>query len=251
MNQQLYKSGRLQEIASNIKFSLDQQLKSDFSSANLDPALVLLSDAIFGRLKLKCDILEGFVDEIANALKLHNSTSTMEDISLFLSRFMLHKLGRIPMPCLRQISSVEELTSRSYLDKQALYDTISYASARSCYGKNQVEDKDFLTHIHAALSASMLGSMYSYNLDLALRLLRTMRYVSFHRTRSFAQAFNFLLSQQSHNGRFGFFAPEVLQISKGNPQYNSQEEIYLPITVSAMWTIAETIDPRFILFDSV
>jgi hypothetical protein len=252
IDQQICNSGRLQETASNIKLRLDEQLKNNFSSTNLDPALVLLCAGIFRRLKLTCKVLESFVDEIANALKLHNSKSTVEeDISLFLSRLLTYKLGYIPMPRLPLVSSLKELTSRSYSDKHALHDIMLYASARTCYGKNQVRNKDFQMHTYAALSSSMLSSMYSYNLDLALRLLRTMRYLSLHRTRSFTQAFNFLLNQQSQNGRFGFFASEVAQIYNDNPKYNSQEAIYLPVTVSAMWTIAETIDRRFILLHSV
>jgi hypothetical protein len=251
LDHQICNSGRFQDTASNIKLRLDEEL-NNYSSSNLDPALVLLCAGIFRRLKLTCKILESFVDEIANALKLHDSISTIEeDTSLFLSRLITHKLGHIPMPRLPVVSSMEELTSGSYSDKQALRDTILYASAQTCYGKNQVYNRDFQKYAYAALSGPMLSCMYSYNLDLALCLLRTMRYLSFHRTRSFTQAFDFLLNQQSQNGRFGFFAPEVLEITDGNTQYNSQEGVYLPITVSAMWTIAETIDQRFTLLHSI
>ena len=78
-----------------------------------------------------------------------------------------------------------------------------------------------------------------------------MNYLGMQKLRYFKDSLDFILWQQRPDGRFGFFAPEVSCIRNKDPKFNEKRCLYLPITVSAMWTIAEILDPKFSVYHSI
>src|SRR5208282_3342142 len=65
------------------------------------------------------------------------------------------------------------------------------------------------------------------------------------------EAVDFILTQQRKDGSFGFYRDEIELIRKSEQGFDPLDKIILPITVSAMWTLAEATRDGFSLFNSV
>jgi hypothetical protein len=60
----------------------------------------------------------------------------------------------------------------------------------------------------------------------------------------FQLGIHYLLGQQRTDGRFGYMGVEAAPLEK-SPGSNTTYRIYLPVTVSCMWALAEALTPRF------
>ena len=68
--------------------------------------------------------------------------------------------------------------------------------------------------------------------------------------RSFEHALEFIIRQQRPDGSFGFFGPAVL-LEKSDPKLKVKFDLYLPITVYAIWTVAEAFRKNYSVFLSI
>jgi hypothetical protein len=99
--------------------------------------------------------------------------------------------------------------------------------------------------------SALYHSLYSYQLNAALGLIRTMCYLGMNDTMTFKHALEFVLRQQRLDESIGLFASEIEKLQKMNSTLNPELDLYLPTTVSFMHTTAEAIHHRFLLFQSV
>src|SRR5258707_301157 len=127
------------------------------------------------------------------------------------------------------------------------------------YTKSQVQNVNqctashtdvFTDLLHADPPILMVHYFRIYNLELGMGLLRCMHYLDLCKNRSFYTGLNFLITQQQLEGRFGFLAQEISQLPISREQFEPDLNIYLPHTVSFLWTIAEITNPQFILANS-
>lgn len=134
-----------------------------------------------------------------------------------------------------------------------MHDLSDFIAIKTLFGKKESSfDSKFLKHLYAAIPLGTLHSLYQYDLNLGLKLLRTMSYLNIHRSKLFKQSISFVLSQQRSDGSFGFFAPEILQLQKMiGFEFNEFNSPCLPVAFNSMWTIAEAIYPNFTLFHSI
>ena len=98
------------------------------------------------------------------------------------------------------------------------------------------------------LPVLLLQSLRTHNLELGTILLRTISYLRLPRTRAVRLAVNFVVSQQKSDGRFGYFALEIAKLHKNLGSFDATNQLYLPITISCLWALAETLIPDFNLF---
>jgi hypothetical protein len=127
-----------------------------------------------------------------------------------------------------------------------------YVAATSLFGTKKIRfDRNLKVHIHSSLVFYLFHSLYSYNLKMGFQLLQTMCYLHLNKGRSFKQALEFITQQQRPDGSFGFFGPEALKLEKSDPKIKVKFDLYLPITVYAMWTIAEAFRTHYSVFLSI
>jgi len=127
-----------------------------------------------------------------------------------------------------------------------------YVAATSLFGTKKIRfDRNLKVHIHSSIVFYLFHSLYSYNLKMGFQLLQTMCYLHLNKGRSFKQALEFITQQQRPDGSFGFFGPEALKLEKSDPKIKVKFDLYLPITVYAMWTIAEAFRTDYSVFLSI
>lgn len=95
----------------------------------------------------------------------------------------------------------------------------------------------------------LAASLRQNDLETGTAVLRALRYLRLTRTRLARQAITFVADQQQGDGRFGFLAAEIAATTtaRGWLPFDAARRLYLPITVSCLWALAETTIPGFTL----
>jgi hypothetical protein len=100
-----------------------------------------------------------------------------------------------------------------------------------------------------ALPIVLALSLRHNDLETGTAVLRTLRYLRLTRTRVARQAISHIADQQQGDGRFGYLAAEVAAATRaqGWLPFDAGRRLYLPITVSCLWALADATVPRFTL----
>jgi hypothetical protein len=220
---------------------------------NCDAALALLSAGIFRKLKLKSKVLENFVHLSYRVINSYTFKSYTDEAKLFLTRILLHKINSVGEFKYNQIPEVylKDLvkTTNCMNGLDILFCCIT---AITMFGHKKISNRAFLEEVYTVISSFMFHALSEYNIDLGLKLLRGIRYLDLHKTKTVEQSLNYIINQQRQDGRFGFFGPESVLLSKLNNTSNCDVcLLYLPVTVSAIWTFAEIMSKDFILIHSI
>ncbi len=95
-----------------------------------------------------------------------------------------------------------------------------------------------------------MHALRQYNLLGACKLLRAAAYLGAGEAAS-RECLDFLCLHQRPDGAFGYFGPEERKIAAGFPQgYSADLNLYLPVTLSCLWTLAECGDGGWRLLGS-
>jgi hypothetical protein len=92
-----------------------------------------------------------------------------------------------------------------------------------------------------------LQSLREYDIALAAIVLRTIAYLQVPTSRWLEHAVRYLESQQQCDGRFGYFAASSAKYTT-QADVTIDTDLFVPITVSCLWTISEMRTPGFRLF---
>ncbi|MGC2669280.1 MAG: hypothetical protein WA220_08875 [Candidatus Nitrosopolaris sp.] len=245
----------LYALAEEIRKKIDAQSANKRMLTYPVASLALLSTAILRALKISSKTLEDFTKVAHEALRTHiPKTEEEEKINLFQSRFLIHKICLTPKPECKnlQMSYTPDELNRLYVSKDNWDYLSKYVAATSLFGTKKIRfDRNLKVHIHSSLVFYLFHSLNSYNLKMGFQLLQTMCYLHLNKGRSFKQALEFITQQQRPDGSFGFFGPEALKLEKSDPKINVKFDLYLPITVYAMWTIAEAFTTQYSVFLSI
>lgn len=233
--------------------TLGQRLPENYAALmdvfSADPALLLFSLGILRFFAIQHAQLEIFVAHIGRLLQVHTDQSASEANDLFLTRFLLRQLQLHPSlsPCLLQkVSARDLINAENDLIKNVLQNII----AATQFGQIRLADSESLNILSALLPVLMLDHFCIYNLELGMQILRAMTYIQLHGQRGWQAGLAFLVAQQQRSGRFGFFAQEAAHMQLSVADAEQDCKIYLPHTVSFLWTIAEAAHPQFILAQS-
>ncbi|MGI0014511.1 MAG: DUF6895 family protein, partial [Nitrososphaera sp.] len=243
-----------QSLACEVQRRLDLE-EQDASSALLrcDAALVLLSAGILRVFDSKSTTMELFIQKVAFSIQVHEDQDQTEAAELFATRFILHNLHLHPEPGTYRVNS-PRITSGMNLfqaDESVIRLVTANIAAATAYGQKPPSvEPELLEQLAIALSVWMLYYLRQYNLEVGTLLLRTMNYLHLREVAAFQTGLNFVIAQQQPDGRFGFLAPEASHIRSIKPDLDEILDLYLPLTVSCLWAIAEATDPDFILVSS-
>lgn len=228
---------------------IESECQRDISTlGSVDAALVLLCLGVVRKLGLHSPSLEGYAIRCAETIKAETSIN----VDPYFCTYLLTRLGLLQhKPSKKTMELQIELGNDWFRADQVFIYRISKIVAYSTkFGKAKPNlETNTLAYLKAGVEMWMLNSLYRYNLELGSLLLRDMIYLRMRKEQSFREGLGFIVTQQQFDGRFGFFGPEISKLHSIRSQFNEDLELYLPITLSCLWTIAES-KGSFLLFDS-
>lgn len=214
-----------------------------------DAALMLLSLGIFRKLKIKCNHLEAYGEVVNITLSKYNPKSDAELIDLFPSLFLNYKLNSIEMS---NYNNLQFEVEKAYDNKNYIKNLSSFIAAITNYGKRKIKcDSPTEQNILLSVQSSMNYSLFIYDLDFAFMMMRSMLYLGKYKSKAFAEAIDYIICQQRIDGRMGFFEWDLSHLSEALKYKNEIPLIYLPSTISHMWTMTEIINPKFRLLHTI
>jgi len=202
------------------------------------------------RLGFSCPALKQYVVKICDAIG--GRIAEIQDGRTYAARLLLKKVD--PKIAVHRRTAVRfpDISSLLLGDEEAVDQVPSIVAAATVFGRDMIPLTARTTYnLRCVLQVLTLHAFHRYNLDLGLRLLRAMGYLRLQETRPFGIALEFALRQVQADGRFGFLGPEASVLERRNRNFDRTVDLYLPLTVSALWTFAETTNPAFVLYDSV
>lgn len=238
-------------LAKQTQHYLDKQYKNDdLDFITCDFALSLVSLSIMRSLDVECRAIESFAYELADTLEHHVDSNPAETLDLFLPRTLLYNLGMYPEP---DPPSIDSFTIPNGLNLFQTSDNIIKSlavriGAATIYGRRKLNKE--MEELSIVVPVWMLHAFKRYNIEVGTLLLRTMKYLNIQNNRSFETGLYFVLAQQHPDGHFGYFAQEASKIQSSHPDFDELHDLYLPITLSSLWTIAEA-NSNFRLFQKI
>jgi hypothetical protein len=241
---------REEEPSEELRLLTDRALEqldregAGFDGYSYDPKLLLLCLRVFAQDGRDAPAIRTCADSIASTLASlpriparHAGTAAMLD-----------ELGYpgIALDLRPDEPSVDELLR---LGPEAVRAACSAVAAWTHFGARQLEGLRFEA-LRRVLPVILLQSLRSHDLDTAAMLLRTSRYLRMRPSRQLEEGISFLVDQQKSDGRFGYFAVEASKLS-GSDEVVGFDEIstlYLPVTVTCTWAVAELVTGGCLLF---
>jgi hypothetical protein len=227
-----------------------QRVAPDTDITNLlysDTPLILLSTGILRFCNIRNSHLELFAEKISQLLQEHKDENQEDANELFITRFLLHRLHLHPTLTaysLAEVSASNLILADAAATKSLIIDIV----AATQHGQVLLAAEEKTTKlIHSILPILTIDYLRTYNIELGMQLLRCMRYLNLYKHPSFYTSLNFLIAQQQLDGRLGFLAHEITLLPMRQEDFECDLKIFLPHTVSFLWTLAEATNSQFIL----
>lgn len=213
-----------------------------------DAKLLLLCQCVLSKWASPDPKIDAFSRQIAHELRIQRPIPLRYSGEALL----LSRLGyRLAVPTYRLDGNGGGLTAFELItsDKKQLIVVCNNVSAATHFGREPY-------NITAATRRNMLlvlphvliQSLRDYDLETGAVLLRAMSHMAIAKSRDVSAAIGFLVQQQREDGRFGFFSSETARIHEGQKSFDDLTQLYLPITLSCLWSLAEVLIPGFSLF---
>jgi len=227
-------ASHLEACSASTQEAIEQESRAgSFDPYQHDPKLLLLSRVAMRECGIDSPALARFSCEIAEATRM------MRLIPARLSGvvLLLEVLNDLPTGTTSTIDLQLRAPDRSLLrlDPSEVRAICNQIAASSLFGLRPLPARS-AARIRSQLPIMMLQRLREYDLMLGAVTIRTLKYLGAGACEEVAQAIEYLLSQQQVDGRFGFYAPEL---SSGMELQNADLELYLPVTVSVLWALAE------------
>jgi hypothetical protein len=204
---------------------------------------------IFRNADLQVGSLEIFAEQSLKAVRMYLESPGGDLFALFP---IIYLLNSHKFPCQYSTLSLERLKAFTKFVEDDFYQFVNIISNITSFGKANQSEVDYyvLSDIKSKIALYSLLFLRNYKFEEGLVSIRAMNYLKMSRSKAFRQALDYVLFQQSTDGHFGLYGDEVKKINKNKPKFNPTTQIYLPLTVSTIWTVAEIIKPDFSLFNS-
>jgi hypothetical protein len=238
-------------LASKVHRWLDLEEQTAFSALmNSDAALIFLSAGILRTVGKENPIIESFIQQIASEIQMSKDQDDSEFMQLFATRYLLHKLRLHPDP-MHAIAPLRNNidTNLFQADELEIRTLAGNLATTTAYGQRPPSaEPAFLEQLVVVLPIWMLYYFRQHNLEIGTLILRAMNYLHLKKDKAFQMGLDFVLAQQQLDGRFGLLGPEISRLRSTKQDFGEIFELYLPLTISCLWTVAEAADPNFKLF---
>jgi uncharacterized protein DUF6895 len=233
--------GEIDLVFTSTALRIGRELRDlDGSGASFDsvPAsLKLLATILLSTAVIEVPSLHGFALQSGELL----GDASDRELVLIEKRFLLHALGLCsapetypgdPLDIARRLSLT---ASREDIENFVLelYTWTGYGT-RLCT----------LTPADRWVGEMIAGfathSLRQYNFLTACKLLRALAYLGAAEGEPYDDCIRFLLLNQRSEGAFGFFGPEEGKLRNvASQEFSVDFDLYLPVTVSCLWALAE------------
>lgn len=213
-----------------------------------DPKLLLVCLHIAEREGREAAALRAFADSLAEALaSLPEIPARHAGVAAVLRElgYPIDTAATVPVP-------EPELEALLHGGPEAVRAACSSVAAASHFGARRIAPPwPRFEELRGALSVLFLQSLRSYDLDTAAMLLRASRYLRLRRSGRIGEGISFLVDQQKPDGRFGYFAVETSALAQSGelPGFDEYLTLYLPVTSTCAWALAEQLSDGCLLFD--
>jgi hypothetical protein len=241
-------------LAANLANAIDLASSGEgFDPFRYDAKLLLLAHQLLSSYGFHVTAIESFASSIALGMgELGQVPSTLIGECLLLSQLGLVAPPAVPM--LSRRSACLDGTSLMRLDRPEVVSICNNVAAASHFGLKPLRSESGMrSMLKELLPPRLLQALRQYDLELGATILRTMRYTTGpNNAWEFRLGVSFLTDQQDKKGRFGWLSREETAVAEAGviaPE-DVTTRLYLPITVSCLWALAESLFAKFTLIGS-
>jgi hypothetical protein len=215
-----------------------------------DSKLVLLCHRILVANGVHVPVLEAFARQVGAAL---------EQLAVVPLRYageaaLLSDLGYCRLPPATTLSD-EEAGGGTLPVLRANEDRIrvvcANVAAATQFGRHPLQaPSGAVAGLQRVLPLVLLQSLRQYRLETGATVLRVIGYVGAPETHALTIAIEFLLLQQQGDGHIGYLATESKALAERSEcgPLDPIPDLYVPVTVSCVWALAERLLPDYRLF---
>jgi hypothetical protein len=211
-----------------------------------DPKLLLVCLSVFEREGHKAPAIRTFADSIAGALvSLPQIPARQAGVAAVLDELGYPGISAAALP----VPDEPDFDALLRGGPEAVRAACSSGAAATHFGARRIDVASFEA-LRRALPIVLLQSLRSYDLDTAAMLVRTSRYLGMRSSGRIREGIAFLVDQQKPDGRFGFFAVETSALLRSQELAGFDEvlTLYLPVTSTCAWALAEVLSDECVLF---
>jgi hypothetical protein len=239
----------LVSAAAGVSNALHEQMRAGkFDPLAYDAKLLLLIHRILSHEGLPAAGLDSFASDLAAALgQLESVPGKFAGEAILLAGLGYPSaLKSFLVP-----GSISHVIAQQLLlaDDNELRQVCNDIAAESLFGQRHLRSET-PGDLKDVFGLIVLERLRQYDLEMAMAALRARNYLGARKDSIAAMAIDFLLAHQLEDGRFGYLEIEAHHLSHNlrQPLFDPCIGLYLPITVTCLWTLAETAIPKFSLF---
>jgi hypothetical protein len=231
------------ELAGTISKQSNSLAASDFFSC--DAKLLLLCISIIRECGFRAIRLEEHAQKISDAVR--KCGDGHDDVGLTMA---LHRLGLAGWP---SSDVTQVIFRRSTIDLMAsspeeIRDIYNAICTATYFGTRRYPDGLQRRKIEYAVKVLLTDALRSYDISTGATLLRAAAYLGMAGDSVFQNAISFLRLQQLLDGRFGQYDLVAKRLTDSG--LDPCLDMYLPLTVSCIWSLSESEGSTFRLFAS-
>ncbi|QLH23607.1 hypothetical protein [Streptomyces sp. Rer75] len=231
---------RVDAMAARVSGTLDRERENGrFDPFAHDVKLLLLCHDVLRRRGTESAALASFVRETSDALR------GMEPVPARLTGLahLLDAMGEGPFTMSETSGWTDgdplpSGTSLLLADSHTVRRLCNAIAAYTLFGSREMPGRH--PDLLLTLPVLVLQKLREYDLILGSTLLRALSYLGADDSETFDFAARYLGCQQQDDGRFGFYAREL---AEGPILRTADQDLFLPVAVSALWALAEVSVP--------
>jgi hypothetical protein len=224
---------RVESATRNIGMHLPPCTLSQYRG---DPTLAMAVQALLIKVGVEQADLQSFASAYAEALNLSKTAPGPE---LALVALLVRSCGFEVLEPLTQPFVLASATELMTADRKQILETCRLIAMLTGCGTRHVQVGD----LPLVLPSLCISYAADWDLEVVCTLLRTNVYLGTMPHPACRWALEWLLDQQQDNGCFGLFAPEARHSGRDPNSW----QLYFHPTVSALFSIAETIKTGFLI----
>lgn len=220
--------------------------------ARVPAGLKLIAAALVSSARKPVPALAQYFGTALDALRAAPPSDAESDLALCESRILVHALGLHPEPPGLAVSNVlQHLRSIDLSNRALTEDLLLRVNSCTAYGLRAVEPPVEMSNLCRLLQALALHSLRVYDLPAACRAIRALCHLGPIARRGTQECAGYLLLQQLPSGPFGFYGPEIADLTRDTEGIVPVADLYLPVMLECLWALAEVLDESWSLYRAV
>ena len=227
-------------IVGPLGHALDEGWKAGtFDPFDFDAKLLLFCGRAMRSRAVQCDALDTFARDVAAAML----EMPVVPRNLAGEARLLQAIGYETVDVDSRIDEEVAGPTNSLLqaDSSDIREFCNRVAAMSLFGSRAIDTSETPEFLFG-LTTLLLEKFRQYDLILGASLLRTLKYLRASVDDDYEYVVEYLMCQQQEDGRFGYYARELTEAPGLD---NAEQDLYLPVTVSVVWALAEVSVPGF------